>query len=196
MVLVLFFLAIIMLIAFLIVLTSVLWIQIDVRNLKLYKEEKIDKRTNNDYEIFIYGYISRKIKIFKYKINNKKISKKYLKKFKNEFDLSILKAFISNNFNLTNVKNIEIESLELHLTLGTENVVFTSGIVTLSNILISILLSKLTTNYSEGKYKYKVKPIYENKNRLELFLESKIRIKLFSFVRAFKSYIKAKRIVV
>jgi len=189
MVLVLFFLIIIILIF----LTSLASIQIDIRNFKLYKEEKIPRQTNKDYEVIVYGYIFKKIKIFKYKINDKKMRKKYFENIKKKIDLSILKSFFSNNFDISNVKFVEIESLNLKLNLGTENVIVTSGIVTLSNILISFFLAKLITSYNKEKYKYEVKAIFENKNKIDLFLESRIRIKLFSILKAVKSYNDARK---
>jgi len=188
MVLVLFFFSLIALIFLLIILTSTLSIQIDIRNFKFYKEENIDKKINKDYEIFIHGYIFKKIKIFKYKINEKKFSKKYFQKMQNKLDFSILKSFFANNFDDFNMKFIEIESLKLSLNLGTENVILTSGIVTFSNIIISIFLSKLIDKYDGEKYSYEVRAIFENKNKIDLFLESKIRIKLFSLIKAFKTY--------
>lgn len=195
MVLVLFFLSTLILIIILFALTSILSIQIDIRNFKLYKDERIVKKTNNDYEVLIYGYIFKKLKIFKYKINSKKMPEKYFKSIKNKVDLSILKSFFSKNFSTLNVKFIEIESLNLNIELGTENVILTSGIVTFFNILISVFLPKLITNYDEKKYKYEVKPIYENKNKIELFLESKITIKLYSLIRALRNYSISKKIV-
>jgi len=188
MVLVLFFLGLIALIFLLIILTSILSIQIDIRNFKFYKEENIDKRINKDYEIFIYGYILKKIKIFKYKIKNKKFSKKYFQKIKNKLDFSILKSFVSNNFDDLNVKFFEIENLNLSLNIGTENVILTSGIVTFLNIFISIFLAKTINNYDKKKYSYEVRALFENKNKIDLFLELKIRIKLFSLIKAFKNH--------
>jgi len=188
MVLVLFFLGLIALIFLLIILTSILSIQIDIRNFKFYKEENIDKRINKDYEIFIYGYILKKIKIFKYKINDKKFSKKYFQKIKNKLDFSILKSFVSNNFDDLNVKFFEIENLNLSLNIGTENVILTSGIVTFLNIFISIFLAKTINNYDKKKYSYEVRALFENKNKIDLFLELKIRIKLFSLIKAFKNH--------
>lgn len=195
MVLVLFFLGVIVLITFLIILTSILSIQIDIRNFKLYKEESIKKKINRDYEVFIFGYIFKKVKIFKYRINNNKMHKKYFQKIQNKIDFSILKSFFSNNINISNVKFIEIESLNFNFNLGTENVILTSGIVTTFNILISVILPKIITNYDKEKYRYEVKAIYENKNKIDLFLESKIRIKLFSLIKAFKIYEQSRKMV-
>lgn len=192
MILVLFFLGLIIFLLFFFVVTSVVWLQIDIKNFKLYKEENKKRKVNEDFEVLINGYIFKKIKIFQYKINSKsKFSKEHFNRIKNKIDLSILKSFFSKNFDNLNVKNIEINCLDLYVNLGTENVILTSGLVTIFNILISVFLPK-TSNSNPAKYKYEIKPIYENINKLELFVESKIRFKLFSIIKALKSFKSAK----
>ena len=187
-VLFLFLLSLIIIFTFFIVLTSLITIQIDVKNFKLKTDEKTKIKTNKDFEIFIFGYIFNKIKIFKYKINDKK----YFQGLQNKVDLSILKMFFSNNYNTSNIKFIEIENLNLKLKLGTENTLLTTGIVTFFSIIISIFLPKLIINFDEDKFEYEVLAVYENKNNIDLFLETKIRIRLFSIIKAFKSYNKAR----
>jgi len=187
------FLCVIILISFFILLTGLLSIQIDIKNFKLYKEEKLKRKTNNNYQVYINVYVFRKIKIFKYRINNKKFPKKYFQKMQNKIDFSILKSFFLNNFNNLNVKIIELESLNLNVEVGTENVILTSTLTTISNILIPIFLSKLITNYNRETHKYVVKPVYGNKNQINLFLESKIRIQVFSFIKTFNSYVNARK---
>lgn len=189
MVLVLFFL----LVTIVIFLTSVLWMKIDIRNLKLYKKENLKKRTNKDYEIIIGIYVFRKMKIFQYKINDKKVKKKYFKKLKNKLDIKTLRLFITNNYDYNNLKKIEIEKLKLYMSLGIDDVILTSGVVTLINIFIPIILSKTVVKSIKENYKYEVKPIYQNKNELELFLDLKVKLKLFSLFKALKSYILAKK---
>ena len=195
MVLVLFFLFIIILLVLSIILTSILWLQIDITNFRLSKEEKQPQKINNDYEVFVYVYILKKIKIFKYKLNNKKVSTKYLKNIKNKLDYINIKKFVSNNFDYSNIKFIEIESLNLQLNIGIENVIATSGIVTIINILISIFLSKVITKFIYNNYNYQVKPIYENNNKIDLFLEAKIKIRLYSLIKTFKSYLNTRKSV-
>ena len=192
MILVLFFLGLIIFLLFFFVVTSVIWLQIDIKNFKLYKEENKKRKVNEDFEVLINGYVFKKIKIFQYKINSKsKFSTEHFNKIKNRIDLSVLKKFFSKNFDDLNVKNIEINCLDLYVNLGTENVILTSGLVTIFNILISVFLPK-TSNSNPEQYKYEIKPIYENINKLELFLESKIRFRLFSIIKALKNFKSAK----
>jgi len=188
MVLVLFFLISITLI---VVLSATLSLQIVIKNFKYYKEEKVKKKTNKDYEVIVYAYILKKIKIFKYKLNNQKIAKDYFKNINKKIDYSILKSFISNNVDNYNIKFIELENLNLNLEIGTESVILTSGIVAFSNILISLFLPRIITNYDNKKYFYEVKPVYIDKYKINLFLESTIRIKLFSLAKALKNYSRA-----
>lgn len=188
MVLVLFFIIFIVLT---IVLFASLSFKIDVKNLKFYKEENKEKKINDDYEVIVYAYIFGKIKIYNYKLKNIKISKEYFDKFNKKIDYSILKDFISSNAKKSNIQIIEIEKLNLNLQIGTENVIITSGLVTIFNILIPILLSKYIKYYRNDKFLYKVNPIYENKNKIEFFLETTIKIKLFTVFKSLNSYSKA-----
>lgn len=188
MVLVLFF---IIFIVFTIVLFAALSFKIDVKNLKFYKEENKKKKINADYEVAVYAYIFEKIKIYNCKLKSLQISKEYFNKFNKKIDYSVLKDFISSNAKKSNIQIIEIEKLNLNMQIGTENVILTSGFVTISNILIPILLSKFIKNYSSDKFIYKVNPIYENKNKIEFFLETTIKIKLFTVFKSLNSYSKA-----
>jgi len=143
--------------------------------------------------VIVYAFILRNIMLYNYKLNNFKIPKEYFSKINTKVDYSVLKSFISNNFNNSNIRIIEIENLKLNLQFGTQNVIVTSGLVTTFNILIPIILSKLIDNYSNQKYNYEIKPIYENKNKIDLFLETTIKIKLFSIIKALKNYKKARK---
>jgi len=190
MVLVLFFITIFVLI---ITLFSSLEFKIDIKNLKYSKTENKKDKINDDYEVIVYAYMFRKIKIYNYKLKNLKFYKKYSNNINSKIDYSILKDFITTNSNKTNIQIIEIEKFNLDLQIGTENVILTSGLVTFSSILISLLLSKFMINCSKEKLQYNVKPIYENVNKIELFFESTIRIRLFSLLKAINSYLTANK---
>lgn len=188
MVLVLFFVILILL---LITLFSIVSLKIDIKNLKFNKEENNEKKLNDDYEVILYAYIFEKIVIYKYKFKNLKISKEYFNNINKKIDYSILKDFISSNVRKFNMDIIEIEKFNLNMQISTENTILTSGLVTFSNILISIFLPKFISNYNTEKIKYEVMPIYINKNKIELFFEGTIKIKLFSLIKAINSYSKA-----
>lgn len=190
MVLVLFFLILFVLI---ISFFSTIEFKIDIKNFNLLKEEKKHKIVNKDHEIIVYAYIFKKVKVYNYKVRNLRIPRKYFDNINKKLDYKVLRDFVANNINDLNIQIIELENLNLKLKVGVENVILTSGLVTILNVFISLILPKLISNYTRERFEYEIKPIYENTNKIELFLDTSIRIKLFSLIKALSSYSKARR---
>lgn len=79
--------------------------------------------------------------------------------------------------------DIKLELLNLNLELGTEDCVLTSYIVAIISMIISnILPNVINTNNDLSYYKYKIMPIYSNKNLYKINLNCIINAKLVHII--------------
>lgn len=192
MVLVLFILGISIFFLITYIIISNLWFELEIKNFEFVKENNINKKSNSKEKIILHAYIFKNIKIFKVDLNKKKFSNKYLKNLRNNFN---------NNINISNIKLvfhnfknleeniIEVINLKLDVIIGTESVIITSGIVSLLSSIIAILLNKFIEKFDKDKYEYKVMPIY-NKNKISIFLDTKIKIKFNIALKLIKNFNK------
>lgn len=158
-------------------------IEIEIKNLDISTLREKEHRINENYEIIIALVIVKKWKIIKRKMTKAKIGNiKSLKKIK---DLDI--EFIKNKKSNIKFKNIisdlklEINKLDFYLEIGVEDAALTAisvGIV--SSILGVFLRNKITV-----KDKFEIKPIYIQKNLINLKLNCIFQIQLVKFIHDF-----------
>ena len=155
-------------------------LKLEIENLKL--ELPKNKITNKDSKVSLKIYILKKIKIAE--INLKKIDLKS-DKVKNRLQ----NQFKCNKFNLDTVKliskvNYIIEKLNLKVYIGTEDAAITAVSTGVGYTIISNFINGKTLSYKN--IKYKIFPIYQNKNILKLELDSIITLKMEKIIDIIK----------
>ena len=155
-------------------------LKLEIENLKL--ELPKNKITNKDSKVSLKIYILKKIKIAE--INLKKIDLKS-DKVKNRLQ----NQFKGNKFNLDTVKliskvNYIIEKLNLKVYIGTEDAAITAVSTGVGYTIISNFINGKTLSYKN--IKYKIFPIYQNKNILKLELDSIITLKMEKIIDIIK----------
>lgn len=82
------------------------------------------------------------------------------------------------------VKKLQINLDEFHLNLqiGTRDVIITSAIVAVIASALGIILAKVIKNYDDQKYRYKIIPVYKNKNMVNLSFDCIIKVKMIHII--------------
>ena len=167
-------------------------IQIRVENLK-YSSELINEAShlNKEYIISICMYTLNKIPVLRIKLtkdkfhqlNQKTHIKEKLEKQMKEQNLKQLseKYDVTKDFKEI-IKNINIRTnkLDLKLEIGTQNVILTSFLIPAISTILAIILYK--TGNKSKKQKYKVEPIYQNKNLINFQLDGIFDLKLIHII--------------
>lgn len=160
-------------------------------NIKKYEykndfESSVIKNKNSKVNIFKINvglYLFGIIKIFSIYLENdgvrifgKKISYKKMKL--NEPFKNINFKDLKEDFKLSELKKwkLNLESLDLRLDMGFENVLLTSFSIFIISTSLSFLVRNLIKKYIPEKYKYVIKPHYRNGNKIDLSLNGIISI--------------------
>jgi len=109
----------------------------------------------------------------KLKIFNKMLDTKVLRKYKNA------KQILKKDWKhvLKNLDKVKIEKIDIQSKLGTENAAVTAISVGLISAILGIILASKTENP-----KYKIEPVYIDKNYIYLSINCIIRIKLVHII--------------
>ena len=182
---------------------------------------KIDTENGNiDYEIKFGLYFMKKIRIIGLKLNKdkqekikrriqklqnskliKKLSKTSIKKIPLKLEKKLEREILFNNIKPLKLakiifKNLKIEILKfkMNLQIGLEDVIITSSLITIISVIVPIIL-RLTNKYIKNinNYRYKILPIYGNKNVLKLDLDCIINLKLVHIINIIYIIEKMKR---
>lgn len=170
---------------FLIIFLSTIRIEVDKVKLKIFEEKLKKSKIIFDYELYIGLYLLGKIKIVKIKINKQILNKINIKEKISTENIKKIKREAKKNKELKKVikkLNIEILKLDLKLELDTPDVLITTGLVTTISIIVSIIFSKLLKIKKFNEYKYKIIPLYNNKNMLNLEINCIINIKIVHII--------------
>ena len=130
--------------------------------------------TPKNYKIKLSFYLFGKIKLFSFKLNSERARKMYSKMNIEKFD--ILKEL-----------NIRLDYLDLELDLGLEDVILTTELITLISIVISNILPHIISKYIPNKYRYKIMPIYINKNAYYIKLNCIFQLKIVHIINKTKN---------
>ena len=182
---------------------------------------KIDTENGNiDYEIKFGLYFMKKIRIIGLKLNKdkqekikrriqklqnskliKKLSNTSIKKIPLKLEKKLEREILFNNIKPLKLakiifKNLKIEILKfkMNLQIGLEDVIITSSLITIISVIVPIIL-RLTNKYIKNinNYRYKILPIYGNKNVLKLDLDCIINLKLVHIINIIYIIVKMKR---
>ena len=164
-------------------------VRVDIENFSLNNK---DESVKTIFSIKIKFKLYRLISIFSIKINNDYLSifglkidyKKILKndRIKKEFKKA------SSRFKWSNIKtlNPDFERMDIKINLGTNSIIITSFLVTICSVILSYIFKKAITKYDEEKYKYIIKPNYNEENKLHLELKGIFNIKTSNIIECVK----------
>lgn len=190
MVLVFIFLSILIIISLIITILLCSTIRIQIKNLEL--ENNIDSNLKQ-YKVKISIKFLNKIPIFWFNLNNKKMKKIYSNKRLEKIDFDKIKNKVKLNKDfLIMLKEfkIKLRSLNLKIELGTQDATFTSYIIAIIASIISIFLPYVIYYKDINKCKYKLVPLYNNKNEYNIILDSIIEIKIVHITYSMLNFIK------
>ena len=140
--------------------------------IKIYvKQFELDNTRINKFKIYLSLNIFNKLDLLKIKID-KTTLKKILNKNNKKVNLGNLKK---DDIKLL-ISNIKVEKLNIYSILGTESPYFTSFLVPILSSILAILLAKVENS------KYKIDPIYIDRNYLYLCINCIFTIKLVHII--------------
>ncbi len=177
------FLFIILMVIFIVITIN---IKIEIQNLKFLSDKK--PHLNDKYQIKIQINTFGIIPIFKLRIdelkiknilNNPKIKEKIKKQ---ETKIIENKGNIDKEL-ITSLKNIraEIKEINLKILVGTENAALTAFTVPVITTITATFLSKQIKKYND-KQKFLVKPIYIDKNLINVEISGIFKIKMIHII--------------
>ena len=187
------FLLIFLIIIILMVITLKIKINFTDFEFNTQKHNKFKK----DYKIKITIYTFNKIPIIKTKITNEKVQqiiknpkiKEAIKKQetklienRKDIDINVIKS----------IKNIEIEEIQLKITIGTENAATTAFIIPILSTIIATVLSRNIKKYN-NKQTFEITPVYINQNLLNIEFSGIIQIKMIHIINTICIVNKKKR---
>ena len=100
------------------------------------------------------------------------------------------KLLTIKNINILKKLNIRLDYLDLELDLGLEDVILTTELITLISIVISNILPHIISKYIPNKYRYKIMPIYINKNAYYIKLNCIFQLKIVHIINIIYIYLK------
>ena len=167
-----FFLFILVIFTILIIAIHTSKIGIDIKNLIIDTEEKI----NEDGKIYVYLLLFNKIKLFRKNVRN--IPMKDVKFETSDFDIKIFKNkdIKINYLELIQNINIDIKNIDLNVNIGTEDAGITAILVGILAGILGIIIKKP---------KYQILPIYANRNLLKINLNGIFTIYLMHYIYKF-----------
>ena len=180
----------ILLLAFLAIITAKF--KVNIEQINLEAGENIKK--NYDYNLNVVIYIFEKIPIFKITINKQLLSKirfkqKALKMIEKEIDKQ--KIGKKEILVLKNLK-IKITKLDLKIEIGTENAAITGILVGIIGAIYSMFIWKFVKN--RELQKMYIEPIYIDKNIIKLRFQGIIEIKMIHIINTICIINKRKRV--
>ena len=169
-------------------------IQIHIENIRLEIPKKNGRNINKKYKITIKLYIFQKINYFKLDITKYKMERRVIRKNIEKLKRKIEKD--KNNFDMRQISklrkmNIKIQKINLKMVLGTEdtaqNAIIVGTISSIIAIIMGVLSEKKILAMGDGKenqINWKIIPLYQNRNLLNIDLNCIISFKLIHIINA------------
>lgn len=147
--------------------------------------------TPKNYKIKLSFYLFKKIKLFSFKLNSERARKMYSKMNIEKFDIEKGRKLLTiKNINILKKLNTRLDYLDLELDLGLEDAIFTTELITLISTVISNILPHIISKYIPNKYRYKIMPIYINKNAYYIKLNCIFQLKIVHIINIIYIYLK------
>ena len=172
-----FFLIFLFVIIFALLVVVFTQIKIEVQEFKVSNIDKI--KLEYDYSVYIKLYAFGILKYFQAKIDKDKM--KNSKMFKNLDIKKINNPFEKSKISIQNIKP-KIERINLNVKVGSESVILTSVAVLLISTAVSYLLKYTVEKFDSKKQKFKIEPIYLNKNLVDLKINCIIKLKMVHII--------------
>lgn len=206
----LFFLCVLIIFLFIFLVIRYSSIRISIINLDI---DTNSKKIINDYQFEFGIYIFNKVRIIKFKINEKKIknlenskllkkmSKVNLSKVTKKLENKVLKnnkSFKITKFIKIFLKEIkpEIIRFKLNLKIGLDDIMATTYAIPFISTLISFILKLTVKNVNlrnkKREYYYKIEPVY-NTNIINLRLNCIINVKMVHIINIIYIFLIKKR---
>ncbi len=170
-------------------------ISIDICNLKLDNNlEKINAEFLIKLKLNLYGFIPFIIiRLDEYGINIFGIKISYSKIFKSEMINRLFKnelKKVKKNFKISSIKVLkpDLENINLNLSLGTESFLLTTILVFLVSTFLSFSLKNTIKKFDKNKYRYVIKPDFEEKNKLFLEMRGIFKIRTSNIIECVRLY--------
>lgn len=169
-------------------------IQIEIKNIKLSASSN-KLAIDPTYKISIKVYVLKKIKILDKQIKNDDFKNQdKFKKMQNKITVQMKNN--GKNFQVEQIKilrnlKIEVKKMNFNVKIGTENAALTAIIVGMMYAIIPNIF-----NYFfdlEENTKFKIEPIYENKNLLNISFEGIFKLDLIHIINTYKVLIRKER---
>ena len=146
------------------------------------------------YKLKISLNLFGKLKWIEVRLNDQKIEKLSHKMKWKSIDFKKMEQ----NFDIEDLKQVKklqpkLSYFYLESKIGVENVIFTSFLVTMISIIISMLLPHMVKKYGENKYHYKIVPLYVNKNVYQIKFDCIIEIKMVHIINILYYFFKKRR---
>ena len=160
---------------FLIILIFIVGIVTSKIKINIYELKYSNTLTQNNlkYLTKVKIYLFNKIPLIQLRLNDKKI------KAINKIDKNLL----TNPIQAIKKLKLKINSVNLKVNIGVENVILTSMVITLISAILSVILSK--TGISASNSKYEINPIYNINNKLfdiNVNLNCEFEIKIYHII--------------
>ena len=179
----LFFVFIIILFVLPLLLFAISEAKIEIRNLNI---STLGQKLVQDGYMIIIGLYIKKIAILKLEFNKEKIEKLHIeeKVKKIDFNRYVKKDNIRKEI-LQRIKfwNFDLEEINLNIVLDTIDPIITSYVIALTSSFLGIIFGAFIKKYNKDKQKFLVKPVYINKNLINLSLSCIISIKIWNIIK-------------
>ena len=185
----LFFLIGIILLIILGIIFSVIKLEIKELNVSNLKKEKIEVRYIVLIKLYLYGYL----KCFQVKMTEETIntSNIFNKLFKRNFKDA--GKDLQSIFEILKVAKPEMEKINMRLKVGTEVLFITTVITVLISLGISYIFSAIIKKANPKCHKYKIEPVYNDKNLIDLKLDCIIKVKMVHIINIIYIFLKKRR---
>ncbi len=180
MILVLFLLGI--LLSLILIIEIVLLSELKINIINLETQNELFIKNQFEYDIEIRLYLLGAIPYFKYNLNKNILSNnKFYRKIR---EISSSKN-LANNINareIFNLLSLKFEKINLNLQVGTSNAALTAYAVFAVSTILELSIPYLTYKHFYKNIKYKIIPLYNGRNILNIKLNSIICIKMVHII--------------
>lgn len=153
----------VILLFFLFVCIFILGIILSKVKIKIKTTQNINEnqKRNFKFKIVVYIYLFHIIRALKFTVDSKKNKK--MKKRQINFDKDLLRIIRSSN--------LKVEQIHLDISIDTVSIMITTFLTVIFSTIISSILTLNNKSINSQRCKYKVEPLYQNKNMINLNLD-------------------------
>lgn len=163
---------------------STIKITINKIQLLIYEQPYAKSNIIFDYELFVSLHFLN-IEILKIKIDKEKLKKLNIQEKIKPNQIKKLKNNMPNKNetkDLVKKLKIRLQNFNLNIKINTPDVMITTGSVAVLSTIISIILTKIISKRNYKSCKYKVTPLYNNKNILKIDFNCIIKVKIVHII--------------